>query len=143
MTPLWRQRRHFIFTAFAAAFITNVEAATPTKPVPIPAPSSTKLLTNANYAAQTQQPTLKSGAVFAGGITWQCQGNHCQASGAAATPTVPACHALAIQVGTLSSFAIGNQQLDAGNLALTDTLDKFVDGVPAGDRITIRHLLAP
>lgn len=33
------------------------------------------------------------------------------------------------------------QQVDAGKLSLDDKLDKFVDGVPAGDLITIQHMM--
>lgn len=118
MTLLWQHKGIFIFAALSAALATNAEAApAPMKPPPTPVQSPIKPPTNASYAAQTRQPTLKNGAVFAGGITWQCQGNQCQASGAFVAPTVPACHALALQVGALNSFTIGKQSIDASNLA--------------------------
>jgi D-alanyl-D-alanine carboxypeptidase len=34
------------------------------------------------------------------------------------------------------------RQVDKGRLRLSDKLDKFVRGIPNGDRITVRHLLA-
>ena len=33
------------------------------------------------------------------------------------------------------------QQIDRGYLNLTDTLDKFISGVPNGDKITVEHML--
>lgn len=110
-----------IFVALLTVMMPSAEAQTPSKPKPLPpVPASPtpqiKAPAMTSYVADTQQPVTKSGAVPAGAISWQCQGNRCQAGGPAATPTANACRALASQVGAMQSFAIGNQQLDASGL---------------------------
>lgn len=56
------------------------------------------------------------------------------------TPMTPDCH---FRVASLSKVFVGTAVLtliDEGKVSADDTIDKYVPGVPNGDKITLRHL---
>ncbi len=58
----------------------------------------------------------------------------------AMTPLVPSCH---FRIASVSKVFVGTTLLtlvDEGKVSPDDTIDKYVAGVPNGDRVTLRHL---
>ena len=69
-----------------------------------------------DYTARTAQPVLRSGAVQAGSLTWQCSGTSCTISGPWARPGVGACANLAGVVGRIVEYGHPGSKLDADQL---------------------------
>lgn len=69
------------------------------------------------YVARTEAPASRQGAVTAGSLTWQCQGSACTISGPWPAPGVPACAALAREVGRITAYGRQGNMLDAAALA--------------------------
>jgi hypothetical protein len=68
------------------------------------------------YVARTVAPATRTGAVTAGSLTWQCTGSECRISGPWPAPGVPACAALATQVGRIASYGRSGAMLSAEQL---------------------------
>lgn len=58
-----------------------------------------------SYQAETVQPAKRQGAVNAGNVAWQCDGNRCVGIGPWAVPPATLCAALAREVGAMRNFA--------------------------------------
>lgn len=69
------------------------------------------------YEARTTQAARTQGNVNASGIAWACQGSVCSTRGPWPGPGVPACHALALQVGVIASYGRSGAMLTAAELA--------------------------
>ena len=69
------------------------------------------------YVGVTEAATARTGAVSAGGLTWQCAGNRCTITGPWEAPSVTACEALARAVGRLRSYGRDGAELSAKQMA--------------------------
>lgn len=69
------------------------------------------------YVAQTAAPTSREGPVRAGLLIWTCADNECSISGPWSAPGVPACAALAAQVGRIVSYGRAGAMLSEAQLA--------------------------
>lgn len=69
------------------------------------------------YEARTNEPARTQGNVVTASITWACQGNVCSTRGPWPRPGVPACHALALQVGVITSYGRSGAMLTPAQLA--------------------------
>ncbi len=69
------------------------------------------------YVARTVAPATRTGAVVAGGLSWQCSGSECRISGPWPQPGVGACVQLAAQVGRIASYGRSGAVLSAEQLA--------------------------
>ncbi len=69
-----------------------------------------------HYTARTTAPSLETGAVQAGSLTWQCSGSDCRISGPWPQPGVGACAQLADRVGHIASYGHPGRSLDAAQL---------------------------
>jgi hypothetical protein len=69
------------------------------------------------YVARTEAPAARQGAVTAGPLTWQCQGSACTIGGPWPAPGVPACAALAREVGRITAYGRQGAMLNAQQLA--------------------------
>jgi len=78
------------------------------QPQPRPLPPLTHVPDNVTagflYTATTDAPVSHSGQVTARGLTWTCGGTTCTIRGNWERPGIPACAALAQQVGHIASY---------------------------------------
>lgn len=75
-----------------------------------------QILGSYQYVARTVAPATRTGAVSAGGLSWQCSGSECRIGGPWPQPGVGACAALAGQVGRIASYGRAGAMLDAAQL---------------------------
>jgi hypothetical protein len=95
-------------------------AQAPTPPVSMPRtlpPTGQSDPQSYTYAAKTTGPVRRAGMITAGGISWQCMGSSCSAAGPWPQPLVPACEALAHEVGTIALYGRIGALLSAAQLA--------------------------
>lgn len=69
------------------------------------------------YIAETQAVARKQGSVLAGKLAWQCKDSRCTIRGPWEAPGVPACQALAREVGPIRSYGRTGRMLGAPELA--------------------------
>lgn len=81
-------------------------------PHPTPAPAQTPSTVSFEYVARTGAPVRRSGSV-----TWTCSATSCTIRGSWLQPGVPACAALAAQVGRIVSYGRAGAMLTSQQLA--------------------------
>lgn len=95
-----------------------------------PAQSNNAPPTTYTYTAQTSAPVRRSGDIVAGTVAWSCEGTTCTTRGSWPRPGIPACHALALEIGPIQSYGRPGVMLQAPGLTLCNA------GVPR-DRIVL------
>jgi D-alanyl-D-alanine carboxypeptidase len=111
---------------------------TPAKATPLPAELSAKLDAAVRSALpQTAAPGVIVGVVTPSG-TWKAA--YGKADPSAGTPMAVGMHT---RIGSVTKTFTGTaimQLAEAGKLSLDDVIQKYVPGIPNGDRITLRQL---
>ncbi|KAA3626860.1 MAG: hypothetical protein DWQ09_14840 [Proteobacteria bacterium] len=98
------------------------------KPIAPPAKSA-PTIARYTYTAQIRTAVRPSNPVVAGGISWQCTGSWCTASGPWLVPSVESCRALAEIVGAITAYGRPGRTLSAADLARCNaTQAKFNSG---------------
>ena len=126
-----------------ARCVTNIakviaDGATPAKATPLPPQLSAKLDAAVRSALpQTAAPGVIVGVVTPSG-TWKAA--YGKADPAEGTPMAVGMHT---RIGSVTKTFTGTavmQLAEAGKLSLDDKIQKYVPGIPNGDRITLRQL---
>lgn len=133
----------YAFAADSARCVANIEkviadGSVPAKATPLPSELSAKLDAAVRSALpKTAAPGVIVGVVTPSGIWKAAYG---KADPSAGTPMAVGMHT---RIGSVTKTFTGTaimQLAEAGKLSLDDKIQKYVPGIPNGDRITLRQL---
>lgn len=115
---MWRTLAGALLIAVIASAHAQTPRPQPQQPIPQqqPLPPATPRIQTYTYTATTAAPVRRSGNVAALGITWSCSATACTVAGPWPAPGVPACAALAREVGRIVSYGRPGATLNATQL---------------------------